>query len=255
MNTSSYKYKHMMNSPWKNPVNVKNITRNISSFLLALSPIVIFYLVWFFPLQKQELISNFLVSFSLATLLILLKWYLSKKKIFPFSLLTATTYLAYTVRSIDIDYNLGRLDVNADSLWLGYMQVLMNSVIIFIIIYLVLKILLKGFFIYTGISLMLLAWLYVLYAYMFLRISEPEARTIALDVIKKNYSTICGGNFEKYLTLRVISPDAKFGFYSDNGICTVFVDVSDYWSYEKWIISNIEDYWSGSINSPESNNP
>lgn len=113
----------------------------------------------------------------------------------------------------------------------------------------------KKSFIYTSISLILLAWLYVLYAYMFLRISESEARNIALDVIRKDYSTICGGNFEKYLTLRAISPDAKFGFSSDNGRCTLFVDIDNYWFYEKWIISNIDNYWSGNIDTPKNNNP
>ncbi len=113
----------------------------------------------------------------------------------------------------------------------------------------------KKFFIYIGILLILFVWVYILYTYTFLRISEAEAKNIALDVIQKNYSTICGGNFEKYLTLRIDSPDAKFGFSSDNGMCTLFVDVDEFWSYEKWIISNDENYWSGNVNPPRSNNP
>lgn len=122
---------------------MKNITKYIPSFLLVFSPLVIFYLIWFFPLQKQELISDISASFFLVILFSSLKWHISKKKIFAFSLLTATTYLAYTVRLLWIDYNLGRFDINADSLWLWYMQALIEAFAMLIVIYLLLKVLSK----------------------------------------------------------------------------------------------------------------
>ena len=96
---------------------------------------------------------------------------------------------------------------------------------------------------------MYLSW--VGYLYFFVdRISEIDARNIALDVIKKKYSTICGGNFEKHLKLKIDGYNAKYEFYSDNGTCNIFVDMNEFGSYEDGIWDNSVDSNSGFIIEP-----
>ena len=76
--------------------------------------------------------------------------------------------------------------------------------------------------------LIIIPFLWSIYAYLYLRISESDARDIATKIVHEKYSTICGGNFEKNLILTINHPDAKFSFSSNNGKCSIFIDVGEY---------------------------
>ncbi len=91
------------------------------------------------------------------------------------------------------------------------------------------------FWVFIILIIMYLFW--VGYLYFFVdRISEIDARNIALDVIKTKYSTICGGNFEKHLTLKIDGYNAKYEFYSDNGTCNIFIDINQFGWQENGIM-------------------
>lgn len=74
--------------------------------------------------------------------------------------------------------------------------------------------------------------------YMIFSISDSESREIALRVIKEKYSHMCGGNFEKYLTVRIDWYHSKYEYYADNGTCNIFIDIDKFGSYESWIMPN-----------------
>lgn len=102
------------------------------------------------------------------------------------------------------------------------------------------------FWVFIILVAMYLFWIGYLYFFVD-RISEIDARNIVLNVIKTKYSTICGGNFEKHLTLKVDGHNAKYEFYSDNGTCNIFVDVNEFGGYENGIMENSTYSNSGSI--------
>lgn len=85
---------------------------------------------------------------------------------------------------------------------------------------------------YYILALLLLAFLWYLYAFFFLRINEEMARNKALEIIKSRYSMYCGGEFEKHLQLEIDWYNEKYEFTANNWRCTVIIYMDDYWAYD-----------------------
>lgn len=59
-----------------------------------------------------------------------------------------------------------------------------------------------------------------------------------MGVIRDYYSNYCNGWFEKDLTVKINWPNSKYEYDSDNGYCSIFVDVDEYGAYKRWSRDN-----------------
>ena len=80
-----------------------------------------------------------------------------------------------------------------------------------------------------------LAVLSLIYLFFYIRVSEEEAKIIALETLNKRYDITCGWGFETNLVMKV-NDDWSFEFLSENEKCELYILVHKYWYVESGIM-------------------